>query len=340
LESLPSGIVRLSAYAGTPDQYETYITSEASKALQDYWTTRGELKPDAFAFVGAKGRSYQGAGLEMVLKRLKQRAGLTGFKSVHAYRKWFKTRAEMGVKSLVVETLLGHSTGLSMNYLRFTDAELEQEYLKAAPFLTVSPEYALKGRLDQEKERNDTLEWRLSFLELQLLQIKTQIAGLPVAPALGGAGGGLLRRTRPPLWGAERVACQQRDIHGNRHYDAPSLVHHDGNRHYDAPSLVHIKRKPARLLEPDHHLGIDAFRGLERDRATARRGHRRVGKAFQYLEQDAGSLPGLLSICQYYGLEPVQSIRLPRLLPSVHRFVRWTLRSRQPFCSGGPTSGR
>ena len=41
------------------------------------------------------------------------------------------------MKSLNVETLMGHSTGLADNYYRITENDMVSEYLKAVPSLSV-----------------------------------------------------------------------------------------------------------------------------------------------------------------------------------------------------------
>ena len=58
--------------------------------------------------------------------------------SIHSLRKFFKTRAEQVMKPINVETLMGHSTGISDSYYRPTEKELLEDYLKAVPLLTLS----------------------------------------------------------------------------------------------------------------------------------------------------------------------------------------------------------
>ena len=63
------------------------------------------------------------------------------FQADHGFRKWFKTRCEIaGMRSINVETLMGHSIGISDSYYRPTEDELLDDYLKAIPFLTISDE--------------------------------------------------------------------------------------------------------------------------------------------------------------------------------------------------------
>ena len=51
--------------------------------------------------------------------------------SVHGFRKWFKTRCEIGgMKPVNVETLLNHSTGISDSYYRPRESELLRSILQ------------------------------------------------------------------------------------------------------------------------------------------------------------------------------------------------------------------
>jgi integrase len=61
------------------------------------------------------------------------------YQTNHSLRKWFKTRCEIaGMRSINVESLMGHSIGVSNSYYRPTEDKLLDDYLKAIPFLTIS----------------------------------------------------------------------------------------------------------------------------------------------------------------------------------------------------------
>ena len=73
----------------------------------------------------------------------------------HGFRKFFKTRYEMaGVKPIVIEELMGHTTGLAGKYFRPTDNGKLQEYKKAIPDLTISEENKLRLQVKEEKENS------------------------------------------------------------------------------------------------------------------------------------------------------------------------------------------
>jgi len=66
------------------------------------------------------------------------------------------------MKPINVETLMGHSTGISDSYYRPTEKELLQDYLKAIPLLTISE--IEEVRRDSQLSRKE-LEGRLGQLE-------------------------------------------------------------------------------------------------------------------------------------------------------------------------------
>jgi len=94
------------------------------------------------------------------------------FKNVHGLRKAFKTICERsGMKTLHVEMLLGHRTGLNQNYYRPSEYELLEDYLLAADSLTINEENRLKLENAKLKVENDfilTLKKELDELARQV----------------------------------------------------------------------------------------------------------------------------------------------------------------------------
>ena len=78
------------------------------------------------------------------------------FQVDHGYRKFFKTRCELGgMKPINIEKLLSHSTGISDSYYRATEQELLDDYLKAMDSLTIDERNKLKKRIDKLEEKNE-----------------------------------------------------------------------------------------------------------------------------------------------------------------------------------------
>ena len=128
-------------YKGEDEEYKTFITPEAYQALREYIEFRISHKEiineKSWVLRDEFDSSNHGKGLATVPKQLKS-IGLTRlieralwaegirkplekgqkrhpFKVNHGFRKFFKTLAERKMKSLHVEMLMGHSTGLAEN---------------------------------------------------------------------------------------------------------------------------------------------------------------------------------------------------------------------------------
>jgi integrase len=173
---------RLVVYRGEPEMYVSFISAEAVQALNDYIQFRKEhgeqihrtspLIRDKFDPVkGQYGHGKQDSKVNIIpmtphairqyYNRLLFSIGLRSERrrrhdfSVHSYRKWFKTRCEIGgMKPVNVETLLNHSTGISDSYYRPLESELLDEYLAVAEqHLSVSTENKYKRDLEELKEK-------------------------------------------------------------------------------------------------------------------------------------------------------------------------------------------
>jgi hypothetical protein len=98
-------------------------------------------------------RALFGQGIRTRLKDGKKRHE---FQVDHGYRKFFKTRCELGgMKPINIEKLLSHSTGISDSYYRATEQELLDDYLKAMDSLTIDERNKLKKRIDKLEEKNE-----------------------------------------------------------------------------------------------------------------------------------------------------------------------------------------
>ena len=131
---------------------------------RDKWrTTRNIHEGDI-----SKPRRLQVTGVKRLFEDMLWKHGIRKEKkkrhefSIHSVRKFFKTRAEQVMKPINVETLMGHSTGISDSYYRPTEKELLEDYLKAVPLLTVSE--AEEVRRESQLSRQQ-LEGRLAQLE-------------------------------------------------------------------------------------------------------------------------------------------------------------------------------
>ena len=82
------------------------------------------------------------------------------FKTVHGFRKFFKTHCEQVMKSINVEILMGHTIGVSDSYYRPTEREILEDYIKAVNVLEVDKnnKELVEKELKKLREKNENSE--------------------------------------------------------------------------------------------------------------------------------------------------------------------------------------
>jgi hypothetical protein len=152
-------------YAGDEEEYFTFISPEAWRALEDwmnYRETSGEIinnyswvMRDLWDSRVAQGRGFvtvpkklASMGVKRLMERTLWTQGLRKkleagkkrhpYQANHSLRKWFKTRCEIaGMRPINIEKLMNHSTGISDSYYRATENELLEDYLMAVDMLLI-----------------------------------------------------------------------------------------------------------------------------------------------------------------------------------------------------------
>jgi len=178
---------KLIVYAGERDEYFTFITPEAYKALLDYMNFRelhGEqitedswlirdtwqkidkrhghriglaIDPKKMDSEGIRKLIYDAWKIQGVIVKSDGENKNHDFKSSHGFRKFFQTHAMQVMYSSNVELLMGHSSsmGLRKNYYKPSEDMLLQDYLKAVDLLTLNnTKLRLEKRMQEQNSKN------------------------------------------------------------------------------------------------------------------------------------------------------------------------------------------
>lgn len=216
---------KIIVYPGSDEQYYSFITPEAYETLMEWKNFRqinGEdVTSDSWILRnlwdvttpsgGPRGlvsipKKLKHTGVKSLIERALRSQGIRTqlevgrkrypFQTDHGFRKFFKTRCEMaGMKSLNVEVLLNHSTGVSDSYYRPREDEILIDYLNAVEFLTIddnnekihleinelrkqneNSEYLVKSKLEERDDAIATLSDQIMSLmsEVNALKRKSQ----------------------------------------------------------------------------------------------------------------------------------------------------------------------
>ena len=185
------GVKQIRVYEGSKEEYITFCTPEATKAIDEYLQFRqrsGETLTedsplfrqdfdvsDPFEAKNKVRRLKNTTAISSAFTRLLEKAGVTmrqpmlegqrpgtikkDVMRVHSLRKFANTQMiQSDMKGAAKEMLLGHSTGLDDKYYRPTSGELLQEYLKAIDALTINEENRLRKKVEVLKAKRDEIE--------------------------------------------------------------------------------------------------------------------------------------------------------------------------------------
>ncbi|MGC1131371.1 MAG: hypothetical protein WA941_01005 [Nitrososphaeraceae archaeon] len=198
---------KILVYADDDEEYFSFISREASDAIHEWMTYRkhsGEtITGDSWVMrnlwdvTTPKGKGVitipkrlKASGIKRLMERALWAQGIRRkldkgkrrheFQADHGFRKWFKTRCESaGMRSINIETLMGHSLGLSDSYYRPTEEEILNDYLKAVDNLTFnSDNIALKKEVMELKEKNrdeySNLDSRLLERDQEIIKLRDE----------------------------------------------------------------------------------------------------------------------------------------------------------------------
>jgi hypothetical protein len=191
---------KVTVYRGEQEQYITFITPEAYKAVKEWmefraqhgervtgaswvmrnlWNTsekNGAALPKQLKSTGVKRLIERALWAQGLRKQLEEGRKRHEFAADHGFRKFFKSQCEKCMKSLHVELLMGHSLGLGDNYYRPSEEEMLESFLKAVPELTIVEQVEKPPVEEDIKELKIRLkeleEWKAREVDKRLNEVR------------------------------------------------------------------------------------------------------------------------------------------------------------------------
>ena len=203
LTNMPHDCKSILVYPKTKDEYTTFISNEASLALEEYHNERirqgDTITDDSFLFTNGKNWDFKKMSNESVtitlkyhiskIHRTKESENRYEKQTNHAFRKRFNTilKSNESVNISLAERLMGHSQTVSLDNSYF-DPSLEnlfKEYLKVLPDLLVDERYTLTSENIQKQQRIEELESKnvkIELLESQMREMQAHLKNINNQP--------------------------------------------------------------------------------------------------------------------------------------------------------------
>lgn len=196
LLEMPGGCKAALVYECTTEEYWTFLTPEASEALDNYLNERrnhGEIiTPESPVFRSKYSLGIQRpqilstSSITQIIYRVLNRSGLRQniknnryeVQLDHGFRKRFNTILKLNreINPNIVEKLMGHSRGLDGVYLKPTRLECFDEYKKGISDLTIDDSeriLAEKKKIEIERSELEAMKQKMEQQRTELQEMKS-----------------------------------------------------------------------------------------------------------------------------------------------------------------------
>jgi len=201
IRDMPLGCKMITVYEDSIEEYQTFLTPEASTVLDNYFDQRRKSNEDLtedsplfrerYQLGKAQARAISKEALQGVLTRAITNAGIRGQKKngryseqlAHGFRKRFDTilKLNKAVNDNIIEKMMGHKRGLDGTYLQPTIEQMFEEFKNGIVDLTVDNSERLlaeKKQLELDNPKFENQSIQLKNLENEFMRMKFDLAEL------------------------------------------------------------------------------------------------------------------------------------------------------------------
>lgn len=201
IRDMPLDCKMITVYEDSIEEYQTFLTPEASKALDDYLEQRRKnnevlndespLFRERYQLGTSKPKPISKRAIQGILIRAVKNSNVRGQKKngryseqlAHGFRKRFDTilKLNKAVNDNIIEKMMGHKRGLDGTYLQPTIEQMFEEFKNGIVDLTVDSSERLlieKEALEQNNPLLENQSIQLRNLENEFMRMKFDLAEL------------------------------------------------------------------------------------------------------------------------------------------------------------------